>query len=155
MPLDINRSVELANHYLGFNRWSSNILSLNQEFLEYGDSFKCCYNCRVAYQFPDGRIVEAEGRATYSASDKKVAIELAKKHAITDARKNGFQQIVLIELEDGRTAVHILGQCLDDHWQTEKVQVKEEKVEIPRPSGNLSEYLDMNELRELSKAFGF
>ena len=29
--LDINRSVELCNYYVGFDQWSTNIAALNQE----------------------------------------------------------------------------------------------------------------------------
>jgi len=111
--LDINRSIELANYYIGFNHWSSSIISLSQDSLEYNEtakSFKCSYSCKVMFRLVDGRTVEASGTGNTTANEKRTAIEYSKKNAVTDARKKAFEKVVLINLESGKVAVHFLNE---------------------------------------------
>jgi len=125
-PLDINRCIELANYYIGFNCWSSNIMSLSQESLELNEtngSFKCTYTCKTTFRLLDSRFIEATGKASNTSNDKRFAIEYAKKNAVTDARKNAFQQIVLIELIGGKVAVHFLNDSLE-FWEKKEETTK-------------------------------
>jgi len=149
-PLDINRCIELANYYIGFNCWSSSIMSLSQESLELNEtngSFKCNYTCKTTFRLLDGRFVEATGKASNTSNEKRFAIEYAKKNAVTDARKNAFQQIVLIELIGGKVAVHFLNDSLEFWEKKEEETTKKDKV-IEMKS-NLSDFLDSNEMQQL------
>jgi recombination DNA repair RAD52 pathway protein len=109
--LDINRSIELANFYIGFNQWSSSIVSLVQEsfeFLEESQQFRCSYCCTVRLELRDGRNTESKGRATTAGKDKSVIIEFAKKKAVTEAKRNVFQTIFIVLLKSGKVAVELL-----------------------------------------------
>jgi hypothetical protein len=35
-------------------------------------------------------------------------IEFAKKHAVTEARKNVFQKIAIVSLSNGKIAIHLM-----------------------------------------------
>jgi len=114
--LDINKSIELANYYIGFNSWTSSILGLSQESLVFEEAsghYRCTYVCKVRLNVADGRFVEAEGKATGGGSDKSTVIEFAKKNAVTDARKKAFEKIALVILFTGKVAVHFLNETLD------------------------------------------
>eukprot|EP01114_Cavostelium_apophysatum_P022447 TRINITY_DN8126_c0_g1_i2.p1 TRINITY_DN8126_c0_g1~~TRINITY_DN8126_c0_g1_i2.p1 ORF type:complete len:140 (+),score=7.15 TRINITY_DN8126_c0_g1_i2:291-710(+) len=116
LPLDINRSIELANYYIGFDRWSSSIQRLDKEELtvDQNGHHTCTYVCDFQFMLTDGRSFVGTGRATGGGKDKANVIEFAKKNAVTDARKKTFQQIALIILEDGKVAVHFLLEPYED-----------------------------------------
>jgi len=118
-PLDIHKSIELANYYIGFNSWSTCIASLAQDSLEINEesgNHKCTYHCTIQLSLKDGRSIECAGKATSNQKDKSVAIEFAKKNAITDARKNAFGMVALIVLDSGKVAVHFVNDSMD-HWK--------------------------------------
>jgi RNA recognition motif-containing protein len=122
MALDINRSIELLNYYVGFNEWSSSILALNQELLEFDEStmhFRCTYACNTSISLRDGRSIEGIGQATSGGNDRSTVIEFAKKNAVTDSRKNAFSLIALVLLGEGKTAVHFLSDGLQQ-WETQQ-----------------------------------
>jgi len=105
----------LANHFLGFNQWSTSILGLNQEEFSYDEatqSFRCQYVCKVKLILRDGRSTEVIGRATAAGKEKHTVVEFAKKNSLTDARKKAFQNLVIIRLKS-KIAVHFLTDPID------------------------------------------
>ncbi|PRP82265.1 hypothetical protein PROFUN_06277 [Planoprotostelium fungivorum] len=143
IPLDITRSIDLAkpSYYLGYNGWRTSVHSLSQDALEFHEEtgvYKCDYTCTVLLSLPDGRQVEATGKASHSAKNKSTAIQNSKKIAVTEARKAVFKETVLVVLDNGKVressqfsrdhlrivthaakvAVHFLEDSYD-HWRTE------------------------------------
>eukprot|EP01116_Phalansterium_solitarium_P020732 TRINITY_DN6203_c0_g1_i1.p1 TRINITY_DN6203_c0_g1~~TRINITY_DN6203_c0_g1_i1.p1 ORF type:complete len:229 (+),score=36.44 TRINITY_DN6203_c0_g1_i1:97-783(+) len=112
-PLDISKSIELANYYIGFNMWCSSVVALLAVPSASGPdggagAWRSTYECIVRVTLADGRWVEARGQATSGAKDRVIAIEHAKKNALTDARKRAFQRLALVILASGKVAVHVL-----------------------------------------------
>ncbi len=92
---------QFYSYYIGFNKWSTSIVSLVAENLEYDEAtnhFRCTYTCRIRFDFEDGRSIEASGKATGGAKEKSTVIEFAKKNAVTDAHKNSFKRLAMIVL---------------------------------------------------------
>ena len=120
----------------------------------------------------DGRSVEAEGEAKGSGNEKRFVIEYAKKNAVTDARfketvnssfddwrKNAFQMIAIIELENGKVAAHLLSDTSLDHWK-EKEQVcfsyallrKKKPLQLSHTSvglGDAIQFLDPEQVKKI------
>ena len=74
-------------------------MSLFQEKMEYDkdqNHYRCTYICRVRFTFKDQRMLESTGRATGGASSQCTVIEFAKKNAVTDAIKKGFERLAII-----------------------------------------------------------
>ena len=83
-----------ANEVFGFNGWASEVVSVNEDFLEkVGDnSYSCCYTAMVRVTLKDGTYHEDLGTGIMeNAKGKGMAIEKAKKEAITDAKKRALR----------------------------------------------------------------
>jgi RNA recognition motif-containing protein len=114
--LDIGKSVELANHFIGFNQWSTSILSLTQEEMSFDEAtqlFHVRYSCKVKLVLRDGRSTEGVGAATGGSRNKDVAMEFAKKNALTDARKKVFQNLVIVKMKN-KVLIHFLTDPIPD-----------------------------------------
>jgi recombination DNA repair RAD52 pathway protein len=109
--LDINRSIELANYYIGFNQWSSSIVSLTQDAFEYNETtnqYRCVHTCVVRFMLKDGRSTEGKGQGTAVGKEKLNTVEFSKKNAITQARRTMFQSVIIVLLKNGKVAVHVI-----------------------------------------------
>jgi hypothetical protein len=117
-PLTIQRCLEMSNHYLGFDGWSSSIVALAEsEALTLDRStglYKCAYKCIVRFTFKrDTRTLDAIGFGTHEGDKRGTVIEFAKKKAVTEAYKNAFASLALILLKNGKVAIHLLDTSID------------------------------------------
>ncbi|NXW56595.1 RDM1 protein, partial [Eurystomus gularis] len=121
LALNSTKCQELANHYLGFNGWSSRIITLQNisgfdgENAELGKtSWKRLvkYLCAVEVMLPNHG-VHARGVALGEADveDSEDPLEFvsatrrAQKLAVGKALSSAFQKILLVVLENGKVAV--------------------------------------------------
>ena len=84
------RVIELANHILGFNGWSSTIVDLSKDFIEEASPgrYSCGYSAIVRITLKDGCHHEDVGYGEgLKQNGRGAAIEMAKKSAVTDAMK--------------------------------------------------------------------
>ena len=72
----------------------------------------------------DGRQLEVAGKATGGARDKATVIEFAKKNAVTDARKNLFQKLAIVILDNEKVAVHFIDAPMTE-WEDEELTQKD------------------------------
>jgi len=117
-PLTIQRCIDLANYYIGFNGWSSSLVTLApaEELVFDGTTkmFKCVFKCVVRYCFKSyDRVLEAIGFGTHEGLKRGEVIEYAKKKAVTEAYKNAFQSMAIILLRSGKVALHFLDTSVD------------------------------------------
>jgi RNA recognition motif-containing protein len=126
IPLPIHSALELANYYLGFDTWSSSIVGgfkriettecsnevqqwAEKRFVEQSPSgpnkaqsklptIAMAYSCKVVYKFQDGHVVEAEGQGMAIGYKADEVIPMAKKIAVTHARKEAFARMVIVIL---------------------------------------------------------
>jgi len=123
--LPIAKCIELANHYLGFNGWSSHIIAwekLEEPSINQEGQFHCVFRCVVRHTLTDGRFVEAVGEGKTLGPDRGSAINNSKKIALSQARKNAFKRMVLILLGSGKVAVHMMGNPLPENYRIEPIQ---------------------------------
>ncbi|XP_033121623.1 RAD52 motif-containing protein 1-like [Anneissia japonica] len=105
--LFIEKCYELANYYLGFNGWSSQIISLS-EYTEADEKDVASYVCnaRILFRFHD---VSSDGvglgQVAFSSSESKMtAIKKAKRVACNRAYENAFSKCSLVVLNNGKVA---------------------------------------------------
>lgn len=87
--------LSLANEIFGFNGWSSQILSLNTDYLDMIDSnrFNVGISCSVRITLKDGTFREDIGYGqAENQKSKSAAYEKSKKEAVTDAIKRALRQ---------------------------------------------------------------
>ncbi|PRP83753.1 hypothetical protein PROFUN_09085 [Planoprotostelium fungivorum] len=90
--LEAWRAIELANEIFGYDGWSSSVINLSQDFLEgEGQRFSCGISAVVRVQLKDGSFHEDVGYGTADNMKKGLAIEKAKKEAISDALKRALR----------------------------------------------------------------
>lgn len=166
IPLPIHSALELANHYLGFDTWSSSIVGginrievdecapevklwAERRFADQNAHLKpqqklatkaMAYKCKIAYQFEDGHRVEAEGHGMAIGLKADEIIPLAKKIAVTHARKAAFARMVIVVLNK-KVGIRILANGPPKpHLLTEAefdVNVKETDLEHPAASSEV------------------
>jgi RNA recognition motif-containing protein len=119
--LPVSRAVQLANFYIGFNKWTSSIISM--ERLEFGKRedyllFFCSYKCIVKFTLrEDGRFVYGVGEGSAESADRGDVVDIAKKSALTKARKDAFSKTLIIVLASGKVIVHFSGTRLPfEEW---------------------------------------
>ncbi|XP_065507347.1 RAD52 motif-containing protein 1 isoform X2 [Caloenas nicobarica] len=121
LALNSNKCQELANHYLGFNSWSSRIIALqnvsgfdgeNEELGETLQKRAVKYLCAVEVTLPNHGIRTrgvALGEADVENGEDPLefvtATRRAQKLAAGRALSNAFQKILIIILENGKVAV--------------------------------------------------
>lgn len=128
LPLTIQRCIDVANYYIGFDGWSSSIVTLAPaEELSFDaptKMYKCVFKCVVRYSFKSyDRVLEAIGFGMHEGLQRGETIEYAKKKAVTEAYKNAFQSMAIILLRTGKVALHFLDTSVDQ-W-TDPVEGEE------------------------------
>ncbi|NXX17001.1 RDM1 protein, partial [Podargus strigoides] len=149
LALNSNKCQELANHYLGFNGWSSRIITLqNVSGFENEDLGKTLqkrsvkYLCAVEVTMPHHGVRSrgvALGEADVENSEDPLEFVTAsrrvQKLAVGKALSSAFQKILLIVLENGKVAVEYnstqeeLTDSLTDEELKGLVQVNELSLE--------------------------
>eukprot|EP01112_Ceratiomyxa_fruticulosa_P016492 TRINITY_DN4994_c0_g1_i1.p1 TRINITY_DN4994_c0_g1~~TRINITY_DN4994_c0_g1_i1.p1 ORF type:complete len:292 (-),score=68.28 TRINITY_DN4994_c0_g1_i1:196-942(-) len=137
--LPITKSIELMNHFAGFNQWTTQITALEQTKIELvqtnandlDDQNKvtkvaCEHLCSIKLSLKDGRYVVGTGVGKSLHPNPMVSRELSRKLAVTSARKHCFQKVAIVVLGTGRVAIH----CMAD--QT----MEEENDEVDFPTHN-------------------
>ncbi|NXN26093.1 RDM1 protein, partial [Nycticryphes semicollaris] len=121
LALNSNKCQELANHYLGFNGWSSRIITLqnvsgfdgeNEELDETLQKRSMKYLCALEVTLPNHGVRTrgvALGEADIENSEDPLefitASRRAQKLAVGKALSSAFQKILLVVLENGKVAV--------------------------------------------------
>ncbi|NXX98936.1 RDM1 protein, partial [Centropus bengalensis] len=121
LALSSNKCQELANHYLGFNGWSSRIITLQNvsgfdgESKELGETLQkrwVKYLCAVEVTLPNHGVRsrgvalgEAELEKSEDPLELLTASKRAQKLAAGKALSSAFQKILLVVLENGKVAV--------------------------------------------------
>ncbi|NXK48905.1 RDM1 protein, partial [Chauna torquata] len=121
LALNSNRCQELANHYLGFNGWSSRIITLqnvsgfDDENGEVGRKLQkrsVKYLCAVEVTLPNHGVCtrgvglgEADVENSEDPLDFVTATRRVQKLAAGKALSSAFQKILLVVLENGKVAV--------------------------------------------------
>ncbi|NXP46870.1 RDM1 protein, partial [Heliornis fulica] len=121
LALNSNKCQELANHYLGFNGWSSRIITLqnlsgfdseNEELGKAVQKRSVKYLCAVEVTVPNHGVCTrgvALGEADIENSEDPLEFVTAsrrvQKLAVGKALANAFQKILLVVLENGKVAV--------------------------------------------------
>lgn len=91
--LDVSTTIRLANEAFRYDGWSSNIISVTQDFLrEDRGVWSCCYTALVRITLPNGCYHDGIGVGNAeSARLQADAIEKAKKSAVSDAMKRALR----------------------------------------------------------------
>ncbi|NXD74435.1 RDM1 protein, partial [Eolophus roseicapillus] len=118
LALSSNKCQELANHYLGFNGWSSRIITLQNvsgfggENEELGRTLSVKYLCAVEVTLPKhgvctrgAALAEADVENSADPLELLTATRRVQKLAAGRALSGAFQKILLIVLENGKVAV--------------------------------------------------
>jgi hypothetical protein len=120
-PLYLNRCIELASHFIGFDALSIEIVDINRQVLRAGEraadgsvvlSDTCL--CRVAVRgtLPDGRSAIGIGRSLREEATLATALRRAQRIAADKAIEDFYHSLALVRLADGRVIVHIIDQGL-------------------------------------------
>ncbi|XP_015154792.2 RAD52 motif-containing protein 1 isoform X1 [Gallus gallus] len=118
LALNSNKCQELANHYLGFNGWSSRIITLqnvsgfDDENEEVGKKRSVRYLCAVEVTLPNHGVrtrgvglSEADVESGEDPLEFVTATRRVQKLAVGKALSSAFQKILLVVLESGKVAV--------------------------------------------------
>ncbi|KAJ7316765.1 hypothetical protein JRQ81_002927 [Phrynocephalus forsythii] len=155
--LNSNKCKDLANHYLGFNGWSSRIITLqNISGFEEGENEEeerrashhsqySKYLCIQELTFPQhGICTRGVGVAELQLDPSQefvTAIHSIQKLAVQRAITDAFQKILLIVLENGKVAVEYsspqedLIDCLTEEDLKGLVQVTDLSLSTQIPNG--------------------
>ncbi|CAL1699340.1 unnamed protein product [Somion occarium] len=133
--------INLANEVFGFNGWSSNVVSLTTDFIDYLEETKR-YNVGVTaivrVTLRDGVFHEDIGYGMLeNAKSKAAALDKCKKEAVTDAIKRSL-----------RNFGNLLGNCLYDKSYTQEIV----KIKVPPPKFNKDELHRRPEFTETPQA---
>ncbi|NWR89718.1 RDM1 protein, partial [Furnarius figulus] len=120
-PLSSNKCQELANHYLGFNGWSSRIITLqnvsgfdgeNEEMGKTSQKGLVKFLCGLEVTLPNHGVCSrgvALGETDVGTGEDPLeflrATRRAQKLAVGKALSAAFQKILLVVLENGKVAV--------------------------------------------------
>ncbi|KAM6295356.1 RAD52 motif-containing protein 1 [Aegotheles albertisi] len=121
LALNSNKCQELANHYLGFNGWSSRIITLqnvsgfddeNGDQAETMQKRSVKYLCAVEVTLPSHGVCtrgvalsEADVEHPEDPLEFVTASRRVQKLAVGKALSHAFQKILLVVLENGKVAV--------------------------------------------------
>ncbi|KFO80905.1 RAD52 motif-containing protein 1 [Cuculus canorus] len=151
LALNSNKCQELANHYLGFNGWSSRIITLqdvsgfdgeNEELGEMVQKRSVKYLCAVEVTLPNHGVCTrgvALGEADLENGEDPLELvttsRRVQKLAVGRALSSAFQKILLVVLENGKVAVEYNStqeeptDCLTEEELKGLVQVNELSLE--------------------------
>ncbi|KAG6873663.1 hypothetical protein C0995_012597 [Termitomyces sp. Mi166 len=120
--------INLANEVFGFNGWSSSIVNLTTDFIDYNEESRR-YNVGataiVRVTLRDGVFHEDVGYGMLENSKSKgAALDKCKKEAVTDGLKRAL-----------RNFGNLMGNCLYDKTYTQEVV----KIKVPPPKFDKSE----------------
>lgn len=113
-PLSINKCIQLANYFFGYNGWSSKVIKcVEKEIVKEvsegkKEKWKSTFEAIVCIQLKDGRRVEAMEEGSKEDSDKYNSIHLSKKVAVTNALLKAFSMIVIVSLSSSKVTAHLL-----------------------------------------------
>ena len=101
-PLPVSKCEELANHFLGFNGWSSQLIYHRLEEVSPEDEWTYCCAVRLSFRSVPGMCVEGVGMAVASVDatkpeTKAPSIAIARKQSKTAAKINAFSKVELEE----------------------------------------------------------
>ncbi|KAG2059564.1 hypothetical protein BDR06DRAFT_905002 [Suillus hirtellus] len=106
--------INIANEVFGFNGWSSQIVNMTTDYMDYNEESKRCnvgVSCIVRVTLRCGVFHEDVGYgAAENAKGKSQAIDKSKKEAVTDAVKRAL-----------RNFGSLLGNCLYDKSYTQEI----------------------------------
>eukprot|EP01127_Copromyxa_protea_P001242 TRINITY_DN11283_c0_g1_i1.p1 TRINITY_DN11283_c0_g1~~TRINITY_DN11283_c0_g1_i1.p1 ORF type:complete len:302 (+),score=58.87 TRINITY_DN11283_c0_g1_i1:11-916(+) len=170
-PLTINQCIEMANSFIGYNKWCSKIENIQSTELEETDNgFRCVFQCTIRHILKeDGRYCEGFGVGESVQDLRYEAINYARKKAVTEARKNAFSRMAIILLENNKAMVYVpdcplpeallepeeeveetdeivadYGDEKADQFQYKKREREEVKKEEPAPMGVWARGLQLN-----------
>ncbi|XP_074656234.1 RAD52 motif-containing protein 1-like isoform X2 [Tubulanus polymorphus] len=108
IPLSLTKCKDLANHYLGFNGWKSEIVNLTNEISSDSSASACC--CMKIAVPSQG--VETKGFGVFEEKwqyvrDKANAVCKVKKFAQQRAFQNAFVSLLLALFTNGKVYVEI------------------------------------------------
>ncbi|KAG9104865.1 DNA repair protein rad52 [Ceratobasidium sp. 370] len=118
--------INLANEVFGFNGWSSSVLSITTDYIDYNENTQR-YNVGVSavirVTLRDGAFHEDVGfGALENAKGKGMALDKCKKEAVTDGIKRTL-----------RNFGNVLGNCLyDKQYVSEIIKVKAPVVKLDK-----------------------
>ena len=86
------RAIQAANRIFGFNGWSSDIVSLEKEFMgpEKDGKWVAMYSAVVRVELKDGTSHTETGSGDAKDRDRAKAVENARKEAVSDATKRAL-----------------------------------------------------------------
>ncbi|KAG6916747.1 hypothetical protein DXG01_005567 [Tephrocybe rancida] len=120
--------INLANEVFGFNGWSSNVVSLTTDFIDYNEEsrrYTVGTTAIIRVTLRDGVFHEDIGYGMLENSKSKgAALDKCKKEAVTDGLKRAL-----------RNFGNLLGNCLYDKTYTQEVV----KIKVPQPKFDKSE----------------
>ncbi|KZT04465.1 recombination protein Rad52 [Laetiporus sulphureus 93-53] len=123
--------INLANEVFGFNGWSSSVVNLTTDFIDYSEEtrrFTVGVTAVVKVTLRDGVYHEDIGYGSLENSKSKgAALDKCKKEAVTDAVKRAL-----------RNFGNLLGNCLYDKAYTQEIV----KMKVP-PVGDCMLYLTL------------
>ncbi|NWX92710.1 RDM1 protein, partial [Nothoprocta pentlandii] len=121
LALNSNKCQELANHYLGFNGWSSRIITLqnvsgfdneNEEMGKTSQKQSLKYVCVMEVTIPNHGVcsrgvglAEADVENGEDPLEFVTATRRVQKLAVGKALSSAFQKILLVVLDNGKVAV--------------------------------------------------
>ena len=87
------RAIQAANRIFGFNGWSSDIVSLEKEFMgpEKDGKWVAMYSAVVRVELKDGTSHTETGSGDAKDRDRAKAVENARKEAVSDATKRALR----------------------------------------------------------------
>ncbi|KAL8213110.1 UNVERIFIED_CONTAM: RAD52 motif-containing protein 1 [Gekko kuhli] len=157
LALNSYKCQELANHYLGFNGWSSRIVTLQdisgfEEEVNEGEdsralpeSQRCKYLCIQELTLPQHSICARGVGVAETPVDPSqgfvTAMRGAQKLAAQKALSDAFQKILLVVLESGKVAVEFISpqedlvDCLADEELKGLLQVTDLSFSQLNPEG--------------------
>ena len=97
-PLPVSKCEELANHYLGFNGWSSELIYRRLEEVSPDGEWTYCCAVRLSFRCVPGLSIEGVGMAAASVDEarperKAPAIAMARKQSRTAAKLHAFSKV--------------------------------------------------------------
>jgi len=132
------KDFELANHFIGYNKWCSSIKGIERKELikrENGQFF-ARFTCTVRNELrEDGRCFEGTGEGDHEAESQGETLDFAKKKAVTDARKQAFKKMAIILLPSGKTVVHLEGAPLPCLTHTRSDEQSQHKPALNQQTG--------------------
>ena len=116
LSLSAAKAIDLMNHFVGFNRWSSEVVKLwKPEAPESAAGRSVAFSARVRVLVSGGVVVEgvSDSAATADAGDEGGPAAVGayatsarhKKAAVTNALKAALAQLAVVRFADGRTVV--------------------------------------------------